>query len=392
MAKNLKSFLTKKYPSAFSTEILNEVEWLDTGLPTLNYVISGRPFSGGLPMSGKITCIYGPEGCGKTSFVNHMIYRAQLKNTEIVYLDTERSITKPRLEQFKINLDELIYSTPETAEECFSIIEDVYKERVANGQEKEPILIIWDSLAGTPTQDELDRTAFQVEIASQPKVFSRNLRRIRGKIQRMNASLLLVNQARANQDRYGDLFLMPGGYALYHNCDVILRANKLKPDESGMGMKISTPSKNRLFKPFQNTTIQFDYVSGFTPENVMDAFCEFLKNITILGQAGPYCYLTTEVLEIMERDNVDEKEATKLTKKFFKKDFVERLMNDEEYYNKILQDSEIYVNQNITKVAKLMLDDEIDLDAVTADESGIKVSKKKLKKYIDEEDLVGEDE
>ena len=63
MAKNLKSFLTKKYPSAFGTEILNEVEWLNTGIPTLNYVISGRPFTGGLPMSGKITCIYGPEGC-----------------------------------------------------------------------------------------------------------------------------------------------------------------------------------------------------------------------------------------------------------------------------------------------------------------------------------------
>ena len=47
MAKNLKSFLTKKYPSAFGTEILNEVEWLNTGIPTLNYVISGRPFSGG---------------------------------------------------------------------------------------------------------------------------------------------------------------------------------------------------------------------------------------------------------------------------------------------------------------------------------------------------------
>ena len=278
-----------------------------------------------------------------------MIYRAQLKDTEIVYLDTERSITKPRLKQFKIDLDNLIYSTPETAEECFSIIEDIYKERVSNGQEKEPILIIWDSLAGTPTQDELERTAFQVEIASQPKVFSRNLRRIRGKIQRMNASLLLVNQARANQDRYGDLFLMPGGYALYHNCDVILRANKLKPDENGMGMKISTPSKNRLFKPFQNTTIQFDYVAGFTAENIMDAFCEFLKNITILGQAGPYCYLATEVIEIMERDGIEEKEATKLAKKFFKKDFVERLMNDEEYYQKILEDSEIYVNKNISK-------------------------------------------
>ena len=102
----------------------------------------------------------------------------------------------------------------------------------------------------------------------QARVLTRNLRRIRGKIKRIEASLLLVNQARANQARFGDLFTMPGGHALHHAADVILRVNRVKPDESGQGIKISTPIKNRLFRPFQSTTLRFEYTDGFTKENI----------------------------------------------------------------------------------------------------------------------------
>jgi len=358
VAKNLKNFLQKTYPDAMDTDIITEVKYLDTGIPTINYIISGKPLTGGLPLTGKITIMYGPEGCGKTSFVAHMIARAQQSNIDVVYIDTERSITRSRLEQFGVNVNELAYLTPDTMEECFDIIEAVCREKIVE-DDKESVLIVWDSIAMTPTADEINRTADDVEIASQARVLTRNLRRIRGKVKRVEASLLLINQARANQSRFGDLFVMPGGHALHHAADVILRVNRVKPDESGQGIKFSTPIKNRLFRPFQSTSLRFEYVDGFTKENIIEAFCDFLKDIEILGAAGPYCYLETEAEEIAVKENIDKKEAVKKVNKFYKKDFVKRLLEDPEYYHEVLAMAEEYVNKNIAKVSHILLDDEL---------------------------------
>lgn len=369
MAKSLKSFLKKQYPDAMDTDIISEVKFLDTGIPTINYVISGRPLTGGLPLTGKITIMYGPEGCGKTSFVAHIIAKAQKEGIDVVYIDTERSITRPRLEQFGVDIEELNYLTPDTMEECFDIIEAICKEKMAN-DDKDPILIIWDSIAMTPTSDEVSRTADDVEIASQARVLTRNLRRIRGKVKRIEASLLLINQARANQARFGDLFTMPGGYALHHAADVIIRVNRVKPDESGQGIKFSTPNKNRLFRPFQSTSIRFEYVDGFTKENIIDSFCDFLKDLGILGSAGPYCYLESDVEELVEKEGLDNKEASKKVNKFFKKDFVKRLLEDEEYYKDILKKSEEFVNKNIAKVAQVFLDKDLTEEEMKAIEDG----------------------
>lgn len=369
MSKKLKAFLEKTYPDAMDTDIIAEVKYLDTGIPTINYVISGKPLTGGLPLTGKITIMYGPEGCGKTSFVVHMIAIAQRAGIDVIYIDTERSITRPRLEQFGVDVEELNYLTPDTMEECFDIIEAVCKEKMVE-DDKEPVLIIWDSIAMTPTADEINRTSEDVEIASQARVLTRNLRRIRGKIKRIESSLLLINQARANQARFGDLFTMPGGHALHHSADVILRVNKVKPDESGQGIKISTPIKNRLFRPFQSTTLRFEYVDGFTKENIIDAFCDFLKDIEILGSAGPYCYLETDVQRIIKEEGVDNKEAVKKVNKFFKKDFVKQLIEDPDYYTEILRAAEEYVNVNIAKVTHILLDKDLTEEEMLSIENG----------------------
>jgi len=374
MAKSLKSFLAKKYPEAISVNMVTDVTYIDTRIPTLNYVISGKPKSGGIPLNGKIVCLYGPEASGKTSLILQFIREAQKKNIEVVFLDTERSITQNRARQFGIDFDKMIYASPDTMEECFMMIEDIYKEKADTATLDEPIVIIWDSLAATPTNAETNRTADQVEIASQAGVLTRNLRRIRGKIKKMNAGVILIQQARANQDRYGDLFSMPGGYALHHTVDLILRVNKMKANESEMGVKISTPQKNRLFKPFQNTVIQFDYTNGFTKENIIVAFCEFLRNIEILGSAGAWCYLQTDVDDIIKKDpSLTEKEAKAQVKKFYLKDFASRLVEDENYFNEMLEVAEDYVNKNISKVAKIMVDDEVPIDVLESNLDGIEV-------------------
>lgn len=362
MAKNLSSMLKKEYPDNIDSEVISEVTFLDTGIPTMNYVLSGRPLTGGVPLSGKMICMYGPEGCGKTSYVLHMLSIAQKKDFDIVYIDSECSVTRPRLKQFGVDIDAIEYIIPDCMEQVFDIIEKICIYKIKEEDDR-PLIIVWDSVAQTATNDEMSRTAFDKEIGSQSAVLTRGLRKIKPYVHRCkNTGLVFINQARENQARFGDLYKMPGGKALMHSCDIILRVNKIKPNETEQGIKMSTPSKNRLFNPFQSTVVQFNYALGFTRENILAAFCEFIKEIGILGQSGAWCYLQTEVDE-MVAGGMEESVAKKEVKKFYLKDFVARMINEPEYYEQMLKDSEEYVNKHISMVSKIMLDSELHIES-----------------------------
>lgn len=374
--KNIKGFLNKKFVTAMETKILEDIDYLNLGIPSMNYVISGKPYSGGLPLSGKMSVIYGPEAAGKTSIILNAISQAQKQNIDVVYIDTERNILKSRFEQFDIDIDDLIYATPETVEEAFDIMENVCNLRMVNSYD-EPALIIWDSIAGTPTLKELSRKIDDVEIASQAGVLTRCLKRLRGKVQKSNVGVVFINQARANQDQYGDIFNLPGGYALKQNCDIIIRCNKTKPDVNGQGVKISTPGKNRFFSPFQSTTVLFDYKKGWTKENIIDSFVELLKETGLVEKSGGWFHLNSDYSKLLN-EGLDAKEAVKKVKKYQNKEFVEKLLNDDEYYKQLLIDTEKYIEQNRLQVTNSLKDTNLEKNAEIADsqESIVKIKEK----------------
>lgn len=300
------------------------------------------------------------HNCGKTTLIGHVMRQALQKEIDVVFFDTESSVTNRRLEQFGIDPDDehfMLYM-PDTMENVFDMIDTIYDFRLSKGLQDEPCIIVWDSVAGTATQEMVERKADQKEIGSEAKVLARGLKRVRPKLRKMNAGFVLINQARANTDMYGDLFKMPGGYALYHMSDLIIRVNKLKQTEDGMTVKFTTPVKNRLFSPFQNTLIQFDYTHGYTREAIITSFCEFLKSIGILGSAGSYCYLSSDIDKLMKENNISEEEAKKQVKKFYLKDFSAQLAENNEYFNELRKYSEEYVNKHISHVTSVLHDEE----------------------------------
>lgn len=362
MAKDgLKKFLTKTYEKTGAVNILEEIEYLDTGIPSLNYVISGRPLTGGIPLSGKMTTIYGPEGSGKTSLINHIIATAQKKDVDVVYIDTERSITIPRLKQFGVDIDSLIYATPEYIEEVFAIIDDVCSYRLSQKDHKKT-LIIWDSVAGTPAKQTLERDADAVEMAADARSLTRGLKRVRGKVKNSNAGVIYINQARVNMDPHGDKFIMPGGYALKHMVDLVVRVNKIKAKGrvDGQIIRFSTPDKNRMFRPFQSSDVFFDFDKCFTRESIITGFVDFLVNVGIIGTSGAWCYNLTDVLDLMEKEGISESEAIKNVKKFYRSKYVEELIENEEEYQRLLGESEKYIQRNLNSVAEKGRDKEFE--------------------------------
>ena len=120
MAKkiSMKNMLNDKYNNFVPSQKMMELEFMDTNIPTINYLISGRPLTGGLPLSGKITTLYGPESSGKTTLIGHVMRQALQKNIDVVFFDTESSVTNRRLEQFGIDPehDNFMLYMPDTME------------------------------------------------------------------------------------------------------------------------------------------------------------------------------------------------------------------------------------------------------------------------------------
>lgn len=357
-ASNLKAHLTKKYEKSGTVNILEEVKFLNTGIPSLNYVLSGKPLTGGIPLSGKMTTVYGPDGSGKTSLVNHVIGRAQQDNIDVVYIDTERSTMAPRLRQCGIDLDSLIYATPEYIEEAFEVIEEVCLYKMAQ-KDAGDTLVVWDSVAGTPAKQTIERDSDAVEMAADARAITRGLKRIRGKVKNSNVGALFINQARVNMDPHGDKFIMAGGYALKHMVDLVLRVNKIKAKgrTDGQVIRFNTPGKNRLFRPFQVTDIFFEFDRMFTRENIITGFVDFLVTIGMIGTSGAWCYNQAEVDNLI-RSGSSEAEATKSVNKFYRKDYVKTLIDNESEYLNLLSISEDYIQRNMSTVAERSRDEE----------------------------------
>lgn len=362
MATNIKNLIKKKFPSYSESKIRESVEFMDSGIPTINYIISGRPVTGGIPYSGKITLLYGAEGCGKTSLICHIISKALREGQEVLFIDTEHSLEKSRFVQFGIDTeaDNFTYIEPLSMENCFEVLFELCKNMIANKDESK-LLVVWDSIANTPTNEMMARGADDIEYASQAKVISRDLVIYKALVSKTNIGTILINQARDNMARYGDIINFPGGKVLRHNCDCIIRVSKHDQNETSQLIKFKTPMKNRFFAPFQETSIKFDYVDCFKNEYINESLIDFLKQIELLKSAGAYLYWMSDVIKLAQENNMTEEELLKSDlykeiKKFRSSDLIEILNSDPEGTKEILRKAEEYISVNISKVKKLTSD------------------------------------
>jgi len=282
---------------------------------------------------------------GKTSLIAHLLKLAIENGVLPVFLDTERSFEKRRFAQLGIDWTKMKHLWPTCVEEAFDIIEKVSELAIAHNVADKGILIMYDSLAGTLTNDEYERKMDQIEIASAAKVINRDMKKIKRIIEKANVGLVLIQQSRINMNKFGhaDNYILPGGQGLKHNSDILLRMAKGKQDVDGQVVKFSTPSKNRLFKPRQSIESFFNYMDGFTLDQSLKNFASIMTEIGYLKRSGAWCYFENDP------DN-----------KFYGKDLAAKMLNDPEELNKLVTDVEKYIDENYLLINSLIGKDEIE--------------------------------
>lgn len=205
--------------------MLSSVKYvLSTGLRALDEMCGGLPF-------GRITEIYGLDGCGKTGVAIRSAIRAQQRhiyekirdnagdkpvlkkiddNAEVVvlYIDNEHSLD----EDDKTVLHEEFGQGPgvrlkcltaecDTVDQLFKIIDVCLDgiEAEAKAEDKEIfVVVIVDTIASTSSKEELNAEWGKVDYARQPKQLREGFRKMTRRLARQNVCLVCLNQVSDN--------------------------------------------------------------------------------------------------------------------------------------------------------------------------------------------------
>lgn len=271
-------------------------EYIDTGSTLLNYVISNKR-DGGIPV-GKLTEISGEEASGKSLLCAHLAASVQKRGGIVVYIDTENAMSPDFMTQLGVDLNKLVYLQPGTVEE---VAEAIVKSILMTRQ-KAPdklVLIIWDSIAGTPCQVEIEGTADlnMNEQLEKSKVLSKMMRQITQVLGKERIALVFTNQLKVKIGvMYGDPMTTPGGKAVPYHASVRVRLTRGSTEKEGDDAKgdvtgVNTSAKivkNRLGPPLRKAKFFISFANGI--EDIGSWF-ECLHEKGVITKANGWCLI-----------------------------------------------------------------------------------------------------
>lgn len=170
-------------------------EWLPTGCLALDRLIGG-----GYPV-GRYTEVAAWEGIGKSTLLDQSIAQSQRDGAITALIDSEQARDESYTASLGVDLSKLIISKAETIEEAFLAIDrlvSIQEAHVAKLAPKKkrppPMLIAWDSLAGTPTKNERDGAADDSHVADAARRVKLNFKRLQQRIAKARVALVFTNQ------------------------------------------------------------------------------------------------------------------------------------------------------------------------------------------------------
>jgi recombination protein RecA len=271
-------------------------EWISTGSTLLNYIISNKP-GGGIPV-GKLVEFSGEEASGKSLLCMHLAAEVQKRGGICVYLDTENALNPEFATQIGVDLTKLVYSQPGTVEEVGETIE----KTINTIRQKAPnklVLIVWDGIAATPTQIEIEGN-MDLNMNQQlekSKLLSKMMRKIMQSVGKQRIALVFTNQLKVKiGTMYGDPLTTPGGKAVPYHASVrvkLTRGNteKGEGDEADDVMGVNTMAKivkNRMGPPLRKCRFFISFARGI--EDV-DSWFNMLHERGAIVKKDGWCYI-----------------------------------------------------------------------------------------------------
>lgn len=143
---------------------------------------------GGLP-SGRLIEIYGPYASGKTTIA--MLHGAEVQRAggKVAFIDAEHTFNRKLAKEYGLNVDELIYIDPKTAENAIDIADALIRSGEVD-------LIIIDSVSALTPSKIMESSIEQQTMGLLARFMSTVCQKLNGPAYQHECSVIFINQIR----------------------------------------------------------------------------------------------------------------------------------------------------------------------------------------------------